>query len=411
MLLFMPQAKPLSYFPIHPRAAWTPVLDDFRTRFQKNLFDQYFPFWDRCGVDHEQGGFYCWLNEDGERVSDSKYMWYQGRGLWVYSHAYRAFGENPDFLEIARKTYSFLLKHGREEDGYWRSSVGPRGEPMEGRDEMGYAGVFVAEGMQEYAHATGDSEAMKNALEAFERTVSLFNNPERSATEEYLPRYYPGIRLMGHEMVRIRFLRQVLEQQDRPEFRQALETAVDHVFNDFFLPDHGLTLEGLDYDYRALFDENRSFCLLGHSMEAFWMILDAGLFLGRQDWVDRAIERFWSHHRASWDAQAEMYRTVLDLDRGPHSGQVIWHFDESILMFLMIYVTTGSPWALSWAKKIEARAEELFRTEGKQGAIWARDTDDEGTIIRPIKRIGNYHTSRRWMLCLELLERLSQAND
>lgn len=407
----MHKVQPLDYFPISPQVQWGAVLEDFQSRFQKNLFEKYFPFWDRTGVDHEHGGFYCWLSEDGEILSDQKYMWYQGRGLWVYSHAYRKLDENPAFLEIAEKTYSFLLNHGRDEEGYWRMSVGPKGEPSEPRDAMGYAGVFVAEGMQEYARVSGDAQALEHSLEAFERSLGLFNDPNRTAEEEYLPEYYPGIRLLGHEMVRIRYLRQILEQKDQPDLRQALETAVQHLFDDFYLPDHGLTIEGLDFDYQARHDANRSLCLLGHSMEAFWMILDAGVFLNRQDWVDKAIERFWSHHRASWDEEAQMYRTIVDLDKGPHSGQVIWHFDESVIMFLMIYTLTGSPWALDWAQKIEARAEELFRVEGKQGTIWARDTDDAGKVIRPIKRIGNYHTARRWMLCLELLEHLSQNKE
>lgn len=40
-------------------------------------------FWRSFGVDSEQGGFMCALAHDGALLSGDKYIWYQGRGLWV----------------------------------------------------------------------------------------------------------------------------------------------------------------------------------------------------------------------------------------------------------------------------------------------------------------------------------------
>jgi len=395
------------YFPVSPEAKWTPELKALRERFKANLFDAYFPFWDQTGVDHERGGFFCWLNENGERVSEEKYMWYQGRGLWVYSHAHAVFGENPAFLEIARKTYRFLLEHGRDNEGYWLASVGPNGEAVSERDGMGYAGMFVAEGMQEYARASGDEEALKHAIEAYERSVSLFDDPGRNAKPEDLKYFYPGIRLLGHEMVKIRFLKQLLHQADRTEYRETLREAVRHVFEDFYRPELGLTVEALDHDYNYRDDPNRKFCILGHSMETFWMIMDAASLLGDEAMFNTAEERFRSHHEAAWDHDRKMYRTLVDLDAGPVEGQVIWHYDEAIIGFLMIAIARGSGSARDWALKIEARAESIFKIRGRRGTVWARDADDEGKLRLPISRIGNYHTARRWMLGLEFLARLA----
>ena len=67
-------------------------LKTLRNRYHKDLFDHYLPFMDRYGIDHELGGFICALDHDGTRANTDKYMWYQGRGLWVYSYLYNHFG-------------------------------------------------------------------------------------------------------------------------------------------------------------------------------------------------------------------------------------------------------------------------------------------------------------------------------
>jgi mannose/cellobiose epimerase-like protein (N-acyl-D-glucosamine 2-epimerase family) len=397
-----------AYLKPHPDATLTPELKVLRDRFESDFFENWLPFWDRFGVDHERGGFFCWLNEHGERLSDQKYMWYQGRGLWVYSHLYRVFGRNPAYLKIAEKTYQFLVEHGRDNDGFWLFNVGPNGEPIEPKDGLGYAGVFVAEGMQEFAHATGNTEALELSIDAFSRTLEIFNDPERHTKPDYLEHYYPGIRLLGMEMVIIRYLRQLMEHQEASGMREQIRTAIGHVFNEFRHPELKLNVEALDHNYQLPDDENQDFCLLGHSMETFWMIMDAGAFLGDDSIVDLAIERYHEHDAVSWNNEDRRYHTLYCPSRPVDETQVIWHYDEVIIANLMMYFLKGDQAAHDRALEIDARTEELFRLEGRNGPIWNRDVDPKGRPIFPMGRIGNYHTPRRWMVSLELLAKLNK---
>ena len=75
-------------------------LEQLRDHYRRYLFEEYLPFWDRHGIDHEHGGFMCTLDHDGTRLNDDKSMWYQGRGLWVYSFLYRHFG-GEEHLQVA----------------------------------------------------------------------------------------------------------------------------------------------------------------------------------------------------------------------------------------------------------------------------------------------------------------------
>ena len=97
-------------------------LEALRDHYRRYLFEEYLPFWQRHGIDHEMGGFMCAIDHDGTRSSDSKYTWYQGRGLWTYSYLYRHFGGDEQ-LEVARRAKDFLLRHGRDECGDWVQSL------------------------------------------------------------------------------------------------------------------------------------------------------------------------------------------------------------------------------------------------------------------------------------------------
>ncbi len=91
-------------------------LEKLRAQFHKYLFDDYLPFHERFVIDRQFGGFLCNVRPNGERVSDDKPTWYQGRGMWVYSFLYNNFGREQkylDFAEGARK----LVERSREQPG------------------------------------------------------------------------------------------------------------------------------------------------------------------------------------------------------------------------------------------------------------------------------------------------------
>lgn len=75
------------------------------------LFERYLPFWEQGGIDEENGGFMCYLYDDGSVENDRKDIWYQGRGIWVYSYLYNELDRNPKWLEIAREARDFMVDH------------------------------------------------------------------------------------------------------------------------------------------------------------------------------------------------------------------------------------------------------------------------------------------------------------
>ncbi len=98
------------------------------------------------------------MNDDGSLSSDEKFIWYQGRGIWVYSFLYNEFGKDRRWLEIARRGRDFMVKHMYAGGGKWYEKVRSDGKLLEGLGENVYGWLFAAAGLAEYYRAVEQRE-------------------------------------------------------------------------------------------------------------------------------------------------------------------------------------------------------------------------------------------------------------
>lgn len=85
------------------------------------------------GVDHANGGFCCGLAHTGQRLTDRKFIWFNGRGVWTYATTARTGllngvspppgAPSPDdsmhgyLVDVALKGARFALAHGQDASG------------------------------------------------------------------------------------------------------------------------------------------------------------------------------------------------------------------------------------------------------------------------------------------------------
>lgn len=64
-------------------------MTDYKSEFEfckKALYEDVLPFWEKYSPDYERGGvFTCFSNSGDKLLSEDKYIWSQGRMLWVLS--------------------------------------------------------------------------------------------------------------------------------------------------------------------------------------------------------------------------------------------------------------------------------------------------------------------------------------
>lgn len=383
------------------------TLPQVRDHYRKYLFEEYVPFWNKFGIDHERGGFFCVLDHDGTRVDDSKNMWYQGRGLWAHSYLARHF-DNDDSMQVARRTRDFLLTHGRDADGWWASALSADGRIVAPATSSGYESLFVAEGLTAYAAAAGDDEALDLAVESLLRVVKLHRDPARDVEEGYVPHSYPGMRVLGGHMVLILTLTQMLElRPDDATLRGLATEIVEGITVNFWNEKYRLMNEVLACDLTRPDDANEDFSYLGHAIETMWMTMVEALRLQDKALFDLCAERFRRHVEVAWDdVHGGLFRALSINTNTFTLDKVLWLQEEGLIGCLLLMEHTEDEWAWTWFARIfdwiEAHASlkphglPLYQTAG-----------DRHMSFQPhVNRKENYHHPRCVMRCLLALERM-----
>ncbi|MCX6576936.1 MAG: AGE family epimerase/isomerase, partial [Candidatus Aminicenantes bacterium] len=185
------------------QAAFSPAeLRQLRRQYEYDLYEDFLPFMEKFVIDHEYGGFLCATDRDGTHVSTDKSQWYEGRGIWVYSYLYNNLKRDPKYLEVARKSVEFILKHKPSGDGLWPSAFSREGKAIGVPDTRTYGDLFVAHGLAEYGRATGDDTCLKLAKETMLKCLRLYDRPDfwPEAAQSYLGKdapLVPGARVQG----------------------------------------------------------------------------------------------------------------------------------------------------------------------------------------------------------------------
>ena len=54
-------------------------------RYRNELLDNVLPFWLENSQDREYGGYFSCLNRDGSVYDTDKFIWLQGREVWMFA--------------------------------------------------------------------------------------------------------------------------------------------------------------------------------------------------------------------------------------------------------------------------------------------------------------------------------------
>jgi mannose/cellobiose epimerase-like protein (N-acyl-D-glucosamine 2-epimerase family) len=336
-------------------------LGEHAAELRKRLFDEYLPFWEEGGYDRERGGFMCYLYDDGSVQDGRKDIWYQGRGIWVYSFLYNHIDPNPKWLDMARKSRDFMVEYMHNGDGTWLDTVNRMGEPAEGIDYSRsgniYGALFAAAGLIQLARATGSQEDLDLARMSIRKSVARYDDPAypgiaTPASER------SGLRAQGHSFMFSWIVPQLLELDADPWFEDLANTHLELIAERFWNPEYGISNEILFHDHSripALADR----MVPGHSIEAQWMCMDAASRLGQTDLVPmfrtrmrRLIEMTWDHvFGGIGDTDYRVFATD-NHSQGPEFGiKSMWAQAEVLVGTLMAYADTEESWALEWYER------------------------------------------------------------
>ena len=126
-------------------------------QYKNELLNNILPFWLENSQDEESGGYFTCLDRKGKVFDTDKFIWLQGRQVWMFSMLYNNVEKRQEWLECAIQGAEFLKKYGHDGKLNWYFSLTREGSPLvEPYNIFSYTFATMAFG--QLSRATGNSE-------------------------------------------------------------------------------------------------------------------------------------------------------------------------------------------------------------------------------------------------------------
>ncbi len=247
-------------------------------------------FWIDRMQDDEHGGFYGRIDSNNVLHADAdKGAILNARILWTFSAAYRVL-RKPVYLEMAYRAKRYFIDHfiDPEYGGvYW--SLDYKGQPKDTKKQF-YAIGFAIYGLSEYARATGNKEALMQAIQLYHCIEEHALDHEHNGYIEAMTRDWQPVadmRLSEHDanypksqnthLHIIEPYTNLYRVWPSAELEKSLRNIID-IFTDKILNSetHHLDLF-FDMDWTRGAGQLESY---GHDIECSWLMHEAALVLG-----------------------------------------------------------------------------------------------------------------------------------
>ncbi|MBQ5880806.1 MAG: AGE family epimerase/isomerase, partial [Bacteroidaceae bacterium] len=126
-------------------------------QYKAELLEKVIPFWLQKSQDLENGGYFTCLNRDGSVFDTDKFIWLQGREVWMFATLYNKVERKQEWLDCAVQGAEFLKKYGHDGALNWYFALDKEGHPLvEPYNIFSYTFAVIAFG--QLAIATGNEE-------------------------------------------------------------------------------------------------------------------------------------------------------------------------------------------------------------------------------------------------------------
>ena len=334
-------------------------LVEFRDFHVNEVNNGYLPAWNGLRIDREYGGFLPQLNDDGTRKSTDKEMYYQGRGVWIFSYIYNHFGGNERHFEIARKGKEFIVKHHLNNNYCWNSKVTRDGKLIQGSYNI-YGDIYAVLALGEYLKATGEKDALDLAIKTAYSIMERIVSPAYQHLNGYGQDHEPGTKRLGTWQHFLSALTPLARISGEHGIEMIAKMCVRNIMERHWQPESGVFLEHLDDQFQPFridpFDNHRA--VSGwHSIQACWMCMDEALRIGHSQLFLDAMEKGRMVLEKCWieDCGLADRKDPGANPAPPAEGRCRWSVLDDVLVFTLLSIEhTHAPWAIAWLEKVWA---------------------------------------------------------
>lgn len=361
-------------------------LQELINQYKNELFENVLPFWLSKSIDKECGGYFTCLDREGNVFDTDKFIWLQGREVWLLSMLYNNVAPRKEWLDAAIGGAEFLKKYGHDGNFDWYFSVTREGKPLVMPYNI-FSYTFATMAFGQLAKATGNKEYEHIALETWKKILARQNNPK-----DRWNKLAPGTRPLKNFALPMILCNLVLEIQHilgDSMLKETTDTFLHEVLDVFIRPElGGLVMENV-LDDGSLCDcfEGRHMNP-GHSIEAMWFITDLGQRLGRPELIEKAKDTALTMLEYGWDKEFGGIFYFMDLKGCPPQElewdqKLWWVHIETLISMIKAYRLTGDKRCLEWFERVHDYTWSHFKDQ--QFPEWFGYLNRRGEVLLPLK--------------------------
>ena len=379
-------------------------------RYKTELLDSVLPFWLKNSIDKEYGGYFSCLDRDGSVYDTDKFIWLQGREVWLFSMLCNKLGKKQEWLDAAIQGAEFLKKYGHNGDYDFYFSLTREGKPLVEPYNI-FSNTFACMAFAQLAKATGCEEYAEISRRIFKRILERRGNPKGKWSKAV-----PGTRPMKDFALPMIICNMALEVEDIINDPQLLEKTIDECLHEvldvFYQPDLGCMLENV-----SSLDNSRLDCFEGreinpgHNLEALWFMMNLGIRRNDKALINKCVEISLSVIERGWDKEYGGIFYFLDSKGAPQQklewDQKLWwvHIESAIAM-IKGYQLTGNKKCLEWFEKLDEYMWSRFKDP--LHPEWFGYLNRRGEMLLPLKGgkwKGCFHVPRGLFEIWQILEK------
>ena len=379
-------------------------------QYKSELLDRVMPFWMEKSIDKEFGGYFTCLERDGEVFDTDKFIWLQGREVWMLSTLYNKVEKRQEWLDAAIQGAEFLKKYGHDGNLNWYFALDREGNPLvEPYNIFSYTFAVIAFG--QLSIATGNQEYAEIAKKTFDIVLSKVDNPKGRWSKAA-----PGARALKSFALPMILCNVALEIEsllDKDFLDKTIETCVHEVMDVFYRPELGLIVEHLGTNNEMVDCMDGRLLNPGHAIEAMWFIMDLGKRLGDQALIEKAVKIALAEVEYGWDEKYGgifyfMDRLGRPLQQLEWDQKLWWVHIETLITMIKGYELTGSEECLAWFERIHDYVWNHFMDP--EHLEWFGYLNRQGEVLLTLKGgkwKGCFHVPRGLMQVYQSLERIA----
>lgn len=379
-------------------------------QYKSELLDRVMPFWMEKSIDREFGGYFTCLERDGEVFDTDKFIWLQGREVWMLATLYNKVEARREWLDAAIQGAEFLKKYGHDGNLNWYFALDREGHPLvEPYNIFSYTFAVIAFG--QLSIATGNKEYADIAKRTFDIVLSKVDNPKGRWCKAA-----PGARELKSFALPMILCNVALEIEpllDKDFLDKTIETCVHEVMDVFYRPELGLIVEHLGKDNQLVDCMDGRQLNPGHAIEAMWFIMDLGKRLGDEALIEKAKNIALAEAAYGWDDQFGgifyfMDRLGRPLQQLEWDQKLWWVHIETLITMIKGYELTGDVRCLEWFERVHDYVWTHFMDP--EHPEWFGYLNRRGEVLLTLKGgkwKGCFHVPRGLMQVYQTLERIA----